>query len=158
MITLKQESTEFTRMLGMKIAGNEKFRKIFEVLRTKKSANVLSLVEILDNAGGELSIIDKGVIGGYIKDFSSTEMLQDIQTIVAKYLNNLDDYETLEKMIDLNNVIVKALNKLDASNDYADKLKKYLGGSVVKFMKSDRVDILEIAENNKLMKKLESFL
>lgn len=156
MITLKQEIQDFTKLLGMKILGNEKFKKIFEVIRTKKSANTMSLVQILKNADGDVSFLDKSVIGSYINDFSSTEMVQDIQDITDNYIKDMPGKESIEKILALFDRVNKSLEKLNASNNYADQLRKYIGGKLVGIMKSDSINILDIVEDDALMTRLSA--
>jgi MoxR-like ATPase len=157
MITLKQEIEGFTNTLGKKIVGNEKFKKSFETIRTKKSVNTLSLVQILKNADGDVTFLDKGVIGSYIKDFSSTEMLQDVATIVDEYFNSTSGAEILDKTLKLYDQIAKSLEKLNASNNYADQLKKAIGSRIVALLSSNKIDILDVLQNEETMKKLKSF-
>lgn len=157
MITLKQEIEGFTNTLAMKIVGNEKFKKIFESIRTKKSSNQLSLFDILKNVNGDVSFLDKGVIGEYIKDSSSTEMMQDIAVISADIINNLNGLESIEKHIDLYVRLSKSLERLNASNNYNDQAKRYLGGTIANILRSGSVNMLDFAENDALVKKLEAF-
>ena len=155
MITLKQDVQGFTKLLGMKILGNEKFRKMFESIRTKKSANQLNLVQILKNVNGDVSFLDKGVIGEYIKDFSSTEMIQDVSNITDEYFQNTNGMEALENTLALFDRLTKSLERLNVSNNYTDQLKKYIGGKVASLITSPKIDILEIADNNQMVSRIE---
>ena len=155
MITLKQDIQGFTKLLGMKILGNEKFRKMFESIRTKKSANQLNLVQILKNVNGDVSFLDKGVIGEYIKDFSSTEMIQDVSNITDEYFQNTNGMEALENTLALFDRLTKSLERLNVSNNYTDQLKKYIGGKVASLITSPKIDILEIADNNQMVSRIE---
>ena len=155
MITLKQDVQGFTKLLGMKILDNEKFRKMFESIRTKKSANQLNLVQILKNVNGDVSFLDKGVIGEYIKDFSSTEMIQDVSNITDEYFQNTNGMEALENTLALFDRLVKSLERLNVSNNYTDQLKKYIGAKVAALISSPKIDILEIADNNQMVSRIE---
>ena len=155
MITLKQDIQGFTKLLGMKILGNEKFRKMFESIRTKKSANQLNLVQILKNVNGDVSFLDKGVIGEYIKDFSSTEMIQDVSNITDEYFQNTNGMEALENTLALFDRLTKSLERLNVSNNYTDQLKKYIGGKVASLIASPKIDILEIADNDQMVSRIE---
>ena len=155
MITLKQDVQGFTKLLGMKILGNEKFKKMFESIRTKKSANQLNLVQILKNVNGDISFLDKGVIGEYIKDFSSTEMIQDVSNITDEYFLITNGMEVLDKTLALFDRLMKSLERLNASNNYTDQLKKYIGGKVASLVKSPKIDILDVAENSQIINRLE---
>ena len=155
MITLKQDIQGFTKLLGMKILGNEKFRKMFESIRTKKAANQLNLVQILKNANGDVSFLDKGVIGEYIKDFSSTEMIQDVSNITDEYFQNTNGMEALENTLALFDRLAKSLERLNVSNNYTDQLKKYIGGKVASLIKSPKIDILDIADDNQMVSRIE---
>lgn len=155
MITLKQDVQGFTKLLGMKILGNEKFRKMFESIRTKKSANQLNLVQILKNVNGDVSFLDKGVIGEYIKDFSSTEMIQDVSNITDEYFQNTNGMEALENTLALFDRLTKSLERLNVSNNYTDQLKKYIGGKVAALISSPKIDILEILDNNQMVSRIE---
>ena len=155
MITLKQDIQGFTKLLGMKILGNEKFRKMFESIRTKKSANQLNLVQILKNVNGDVSFLDKGVIGEYIKDFSSTEMIQDVSNITDEYFQNTNGMEALENTLALFDRLTKSLERLNVSNNYTDQLKKYIGGKVASLITSPKIDILDIADDNQMVSRIE---
>lgn len=152
MTCIKQEIEGFVELMGRKIVGNEKFKKLFEGIRTKKSANVQNLPQILAKVNGDVSFLDKGVIGEYIKDFSSTEMIQDIQTICDTYIDSNDDI--INKVLKLYERVHKSLTRLNVANNYIDQLNKYIGGLVVGLMKSDKVDIIEIMEDDALMARL----
>ena len=155
MITLKQEIQGFTQLLGMKITGNEKFTKLFEGVRTKKSINTLNLSQILDNANGDVGYLDKGIVGTYIKDFSSSEMIQDVSDITDKYINDLSGVDIIEKITSLYNRLHTSLGKLELSNNYTDQLNKYVGGKIVGLFKSGKVDILDAMDSPAIMKQID---
>jgi len=153
-ITLKQDVQGFSELLGKKIIGNEKFKKAFECIRTKKSANKLNLSQILKNADGDVQFLDKGVIGEYIKDFSSAEMIQDVSNITDEYFINPNGMETLKKTLELFNRINASLEKLNASNNYKDQLVKYIGGKISSLLKSPNIDIIDVLEDDDLVKQI----
>ena len=156
---LKQDIQDFGRLIGMKITGNEKFKKMFESIRTKKSANVMNLVQILESAGGDINFLDKGVIGNYIKDFSSTEIIQDVSQIVNKYIDEDGIINAIEKMIDLTTKLTKTFDKLDVSNIYADQLNKHIGPKIIGLLETDDYDLFDLIEKNpKVLEKLEKLI
>lgn len=155
MITLKQDIQGFTRQLGMKIVGNDRIRKQFETIRSKKSANQISLVQILKNAGGDVSFLDKGVIGAYIVDFSSSEMVQDVAVITDEYFQMQDGFQIIEKTLALHDRLLKSLERLGNTNIYIDQLNKYIRGKIAALIKSPKVNILDLAENDQIVKRLE---
>lgn len=163
MITLKQDIEGFSSLLGKKILGNEKFKKMFEGIRTKKSANIMNLVQLLRSADGDINYFSKKIIGEYVKDFSSSEMIQDINDIVNEYFKELNGdsdiaVQVAENILDLHNKLFKSLNKLDVSNNYVDQLNKCIGGRIAALMSSDDSDIFKFIENDKILKRIENLI
>ena len=155
MIELKHEMTGFVNLMGNKITMDGRIRTSFEGIRSKKSANVMTLSQILESAEGDIKFLDKSVMGNYLKDFSSTEMIQDIMTITDEYISELRGDDAIMKMLDLSEQISKSLKKLNASGMYNDQLQKYVAPKILGLLSSGAVDALDVLTNEKLIARVE---
>jgi broad-specificity NMP kinase len=161
--TTKQDMTGFLKKLYNKITMDSKFRRYFEAIRTPKSKNTLNLVQVMNNYEGDVVGLSKSTVGNYMKEFTSTEMNQDITTITENFMVDLPIAEALAKICDVHAKLKKVFASLDgvyveSVNSYMDKIDKHLGPKVLAILRSDTVDILDILSDEKLMKKIEGFV
>ena len=157
-IIFKQQIKGFNTILAKKISNTEKYRTFFDGIKSKKSANVINLVQIFNNANKDISFFDKSVIGNYINEFTPGEMIQDLSVITDEFITSLSGKEAIIKIGKVYTTIKKSLAKLNASNNYHDQMNKHLGKKIYAILKSPKVDILEIVDDQAIIDVLNSFV
>ena len=165
MTTLKQGVKKFSVKLGMAITSQDIYRKMFDGIKTKVNPNVQTLVQILESAGGDIGIFDPLSVGSYMVDFTSNSFQHDVTEIIDGYMGSSSGNKLLNNIIKLSNKFVKIFDRLDDNGSYADELNKYkdqlkknVNGKIASILMSDDVDLLDILEDNVLMKKIESLI
>lgn len=152
--TLKQDADEdFLPGVASRITNNDRVRQMFEVIRTKKNANIMSMKQILDQYNGEVDMLDRSILGSYIQDFTSSEIALDINDIIQPW-NGMDG---MRRIAELNNKLAETFTELNASNEVMDQMNKITKGKLASIMKND-VNVLDVMADKALMNNLRGML
>jgi len=155
MIELKHAMDGFIDQLGRKISIDARIRGSFSNIKEKKSANIMTLKEIIDGANGDIKRIDKSVLGSYLKDFTTTEMLQDIRNIFDVQITTLDPDIAMIKLLDLSEHLIKTMAKLNVNGAVKDQLSKFCSSKIESLLKSGSVPLVQVLKHTTLMQRIE---
>lgn len=158
MTTKKQNiDKNFVILLGKKIVSDNRLARMYDGIKERENLNAISLYQILKNAGGDITFLDKSVLGKYVDDFDAPQMTQDVNDIISEYASSSKDgMDLLEKITGLGAQLIKTLQKLKGVGMHIDQIRNLIGPTGVKgIFENGRVSIFDVADNPEMVKRIE---
>ena len=156
MVVEKMNVEDFVPQLMNRIVNDERIFRLYDVVKSKKSAGEISITDMMAQAEYNEKVLGKAVIGDYVRYTSPTQMTQDVEQLINVLLSKSDYLTAVNKILKIVVKIKKSLEASEANYEYTDKLNHHVKATVKTMIDMGNLPLVELLKNDELLANIEN--